>query len=89
MRHLRWTLGPEVDGSTRLFRALARLGFRATEDWSYPRLSAPFNVTLTDGDVEVLAEFETPEGVVVSGPEEAVLRIRSEYDAPSDSPTTP
>jgi hypothetical protein len=85
MQTLRWTLGPEPDRFNALIEALGALNFRVTSDWTYPGAGRPFNVTFSNGTVELLAECETQEGVVVSGPEEMIRRLRAEYERLSRS----
>ena len=76
----RWVLGPEENGSERLMRTFAKLGFKVDSRWRYPVPPALFAVPFSDGRVEILVEFETPEGVVASGPSAALDRLRAEYD---------
>ena len=80
MQTLRWTLEPELDRFDTLMKALDAFSFKVTTDWTYPGAGHPFNVTFSNGTAELLAECESPEGVVVSGSEETIRRLRAEYE---------
>jgi len=86
MESIRWVVGQERDGSDRLFKALAALGFKASSNWQYPPYPAKFDVAFTNGRSEIIAEFETTEGVVVSGPATTIQELREIYDRPPKSP---
>jgi hypothetical protein len=86
MESIRWVVGQERDGSDRLFKALATLGFKVSSTWRYPAYPTPFDVPFTNGRSEIFAEFETAEGVVVSGPAATIHELREIYDRPPESP---
>jgi hypothetical protein len=78
--NIRWNVGPEDNGSERLTKAFAACGFSVHERWQYPPYPQPFTVPFSNGTAEITVEFEAAEGVLVIGPENAVQKIRAEYE---------
>ena len=65
---------------SQLIDALAATGFKVHERWSYPPYPEPFTVPFWDGAVEVVIEFENPDGLVVTGPQDTVRRLQQEFE---------